>query len=657
VVTVSDATTGPLSDAVGISDASSEPDVAVIMAAYNCAHHVEVALESLCAQTLGLDRMQIIAVDDGSTDETGAVLDRFAAQHPSFTALHQAHTGGPAAPRNRALRLARARYVFFLDADDYLAPDALEAMIAAADTNGTDVVLARVVGVGGREAPRSMFRESMQRTSVFESRAYWTLNPMKMFRRELIERLDLSFPTHLPWGEDQPFVAAAYLGARGLSILADKDYVFWSFREDGLNISKVATSLSDRMPVVETMFDFVASRVPESAERDRLMRRHFHVELVCSAFPAFRREPAAEAKHQAFERFRELVTAYCTPRIRRSLTVFERVLLHLVAENRFDEFCEYLEFTDYPGTPRVQAEGAAVYLCLPWFRDAAHRIPDELFDVARQARPLCVFNALSTRDGALQVSVRCGMGVLTDRITAVDLVLAKRGTTSTVPLPIVHSQGADGTGAGVRVDCTLAPAALLGDAVDGGVYGLSLGISVDGCRKVCPVVSDDAGTIDVSTHLVRGLADDGPPRSMIVLVGEDGALSARVVEGAACRVAVERSDRWLAAGYTIRFDGLPDAAYALGFAVRWPDGRLRRLRQSGSHRSYVGAGASGELGCVLPTSNEMLSLTALSPVECRCRVGLLPSVVSVRGGRLRVTSTARLAARAFRCRLPGVRSS
>ncbi|WP_328344348.1 hypothetical protein OG873_32180 [Streptomyces violaceus] len=78
-----------------------------------------------------------------------------------------------------------------------------------ADTNGSDVVLGKMVGVGGRGAPRSMFRRNQPRTDVFSSRVYWTLSPLKLFRRDLIERLELRFRTDLRVGEDQPFVAMA----------------------------------------------------------------------------------------------------------------------------------------------------------------------------------------------------------------------------------------------------------------------------------------------------------------------------------------------------------------------------------------------------------------------------------------------------------------
>lgn len=61
--------------------------------------------------------------------------------------IRQENSGGPSSPRNVGLGKATGRYVFFLDADDRLGPEALERMVAMADRNGTDVVLGKVEGI------------------------------------------------------------------------------------------------------------------------------------------------------------------------------------------------------------------------------------------------------------------------------------------------------------------------------------------------------------------------------------------------------------------------------------------------------------------------------------------------------------------------------
>ena len=134
------------------------PDVSVVLPVYNTMPYLTRCLDSLVEQSLGLDRIQVIAVDDGSTDGSPEVLDSYAERHPgSFQVVHQANSGGPAEPCNRGLELAGGRYVFFLGADDYLGPEALERLVRAATHWDSDVIFGRMVGVGGRYVDQRMF--------------------------------------------------------------------------------------------------------------------------------------------------------------------------------------------------------------------------------------------------------------------------------------------------------------------------------------------------------------------------------------------------------------------------------------------------------------------------------------------------------------------
>ena len=129
----------------------STPDATVVVAVYNTMPYLTECLRSLSRQTIGLDRLQVITVDDGSTDGGGAELDRWAERYPgAFTVLHQANSGGPAAPSNRALEIATGRYLFFLGADDHLGEEALERLVRAADepSESWEVVKERLRGEG-----------------------------------------------------------------------------------------------------------------------------------------------------------------------------------------------------------------------------------------------------------------------------------------------------------------------------------------------------------------------------------------------------------------------------------------------------------------------------------------------------------------------------
>ena len=115
-----------------------EPKVSVIMPAYNVGPYIARAIESIQRQTLS--DIEILVVDDGSTDSTASVLDRLASRDLRIEAFHTKNAGAPAA-RNLALDHARGTYVMFMDADDWCEPTMLEDMVQAADEHHLDLVI------------------------------------------------------------------------------------------------------------------------------------------------------------------------------------------------------------------------------------------------------------------------------------------------------------------------------------------------------------------------------------------------------------------------------------------------------------------------------------------------------------------------------------
>ena len=98
------------------------PKVSVILPVYNVGPYLEEALQSLCSQTLS--DIEIIAVNDGSTDRSEEILHRFQ-QHDSRISYYNQPNRGQSAARNAALSRAQGDYIYFMDSDDVLAPDAL----------------------------------------------------------------------------------------------------------------------------------------------------------------------------------------------------------------------------------------------------------------------------------------------------------------------------------------------------------------------------------------------------------------------------------------------------------------------------------------------------------------------------------------------------
>ncbi|MFI6038863.1 glycosyltransferase family 2 protein [Streptomyces sp. NPDC051315] len=357
----------------------AEPDVSVIIGAYEAMPYLVECLASVEAQTMDPARIEVIAVDDGSRDGTGECLEKFAARAPmAVTVVHQENSGGPSGPRNVGLAKATGRYVFFLDADDRLGPEALERMVAMADRNGTDVVLGRVEGIN-RKPPRSMWGRTLDRTDVFSSNIKFTLSAQKLFRRALLERHGMRFDESLWTGEDALFTMEAYLRADGVSVLADYTCYYLVGRTDGKHVTKKG-SYTLRFDSARALMELIARMLPPGAKRDTLMVRPFLITLLPQFGPVFLRNDE-EIRRTKMELAKPLMDAYWNEGVAHRLRVHERLRLHLVDQQRADLLADVLEFikAEQDPAPVLEKRGTRLYLAYPHFRSGPAGIPDRVY--------------------------------------------------------------------------------------------------------------------------------------------------------------------------------------------------------------------------------------------------------------------------------------
>jgi glycosyltransferase involved in cell wall biosynthesis len=357
----------------------AQPDVSVIIGAYEAMPYLVDCLASVEAQTIDPGRVEIIAVDDGSTDGTGEYLEEFAARAAMpVTVIRQENSGGPSGPRNVGLGRAAGRYVFFLDADDRLGAEALERMVATADRNGTDVVLGRVEGVN-RTAPKSMWHETLERTDVFSSNIKFTLSAQKLFRREMIERHGMRFDESLRTGEDALFTMEAYLRADGISVIADYTCYYLVGREDGKHVTK-SGSYTLRFDSARALMELIARMVPAGPRRDTLLVRPFLITLLPQFGPKYLTD-SEEVRRHKFELAKPLLDTYYTPEVASLLRVHERLRLHVVAAGRPDLLLEVVKFVKArKQAPAVlERRGTRLYLVYPHFRSRKAGIPDSVY--------------------------------------------------------------------------------------------------------------------------------------------------------------------------------------------------------------------------------------------------------------------------------------
>src|SRR6516164_8714204 len=179
------------------------PRVSCLMPVYNCEGYVGDAIASILSQTFS--DFELIIVDDGSTDSTGAIIEKYRARDKRVVLLHKPN-GGVVSALNAGLERCRGDYVARMDGDDISAPNRFEAQVRHLDQNPECVCVGGAfTGIDGwGNKSHKIFRYSRNtRTSfdVFPIRVALTLHPLAMFRRAAL--IDAkAYRSTFPYAED-----------------------------------------------------------------------------------------------------------------------------------------------------------------------------------------------------------------------------------------------------------------------------------------------------------------------------------------------------------------------------------------------------------------------------------------------------------------------
>lgn len=166
----------------------NKPKITVIIPAYNIENLITRCVESVVNQTYPKELTQILVVDDGSTDNTGKVIDELAARYDNVTALHE-ENGGSSKARNYALSKAEGDYIGFVDSDDYIEPFMYEKLVDALIRNNA------LMAQTGRD---EIAEDGSRLPSVVQVPEWETIYTDKGFLKELLmHRGDASFCTKL----------------------------------------------------------------------------------------------------------------------------------------------------------------------------------------------------------------------------------------------------------------------------------------------------------------------------------------------------------------------------------------------------------------------------------------------------------------------------
>lgn len=207
----------------------NKPLISIIVPVFNVARFLDECVLSIINQTI--QDLQIILIDDGSTDESGALCDQFAERDDRITVVHQANAGVSAA-RNAGLRVAEGMYIAFVDSDDVLPENAYEILLMNVQENFLPMGRVQLMTEEGMLQNSSCFERKEISQSEFlrdlfleKDFSYLGYPVDKLFCRRIIENYHLRFDEKIKLNEDRLFVLTYLLHCDG--VVFDEHVVYY----------------------------------------------------------------------------------------------------------------------------------------------------------------------------------------------------------------------------------------------------------------------------------------------------------------------------------------------------------------------------------------------------------------------------------------------
>ncbi|WP_404329930.1 CDP-glycerol glycerophosphotransferase family protein [Mesobacillus maritimus] len=342
------------------------PKLSVVVIAYNNELYIEEALESLHEQTY--KNIEVVVVNDFSTDRTGELIDRFIEGKPKFKAIHRnQNSGGCSTPRNIGIENTTGEYVMFLDGDDWYTMDACEKMVAAIERTKSDFVAGQAIRTNNYQIWYYNQIYSVERTNInireFNMLLFDSLSVNKIYQRSFLEKHKLRFPEGIHY-EDVVFTGQAYFLANSVSIIPELIY-YWRVVENA-----DVKSISNR----RFEFDNFKNRIISHRLYDKFLRESGNIlyqghknnrflrhdlKLYTNDYLLFDEDYKEKFHHLIYEYLHEVMDEYAFL----NLPEKERIMFYLLYIGDKEAFQDYVSYINgHPtNSNRIYAVGSKYY--------------------------------------------------------------------------------------------------------------------------------------------------------------------------------------------------------------------------------------------------------------------------------------------------------
>jgi glycosyltransferase involved in cell wall biosynthesis len=219
--------------------AKRAPEISVVVPVFNTAELVRASVSSVLDHTRA--EIEIICVDDGSTDGSAEILELLAANDDRVCVVRLGTNHGASTARNAGIESAKGDHIFFLDSDDTVPPGALDLLLSAARQTGSTLTIGKLLwfkSVAESTSPPEQIPGNQIVIADIRESAYLQSVPgchcCNLYARTLLEQHRIRYDTDLTYGEDQLFQATAMVCAGKVTIIDEFVYVYHHYRGQSL---------------------------------------------------------------------------------------------------------------------------------------------------------------------------------------------------------------------------------------------------------------------------------------------------------------------------------------------------------------------------------------------------------------------------------------
>lgn len=321
--------------------------VSVVVPIYNVEEYLEECLISLERQTL--KDIEVLMIDDGSTDHSAFIAKKFEKKHPNFHYFYK-ENGGLGNARNYAIPYVKGEYLIFLDSDDVVPEYAYEKMYNLAKKTGNDMIIGNVkrfnsVKQWDSALHKKVFDDDYDHTHILQKPelVYDTTSWNKLFKTSFYKENNFQFPEKILY-EDIPVTIPAHFKANSIGIITDVCYL-WRTRD---GVSKSITqnrteikNFTDRIKIMDMVNDFYDKNVTD--EIALFMKDYKWLDVDLKLYINQFLDASDEYRRIAIKEITRYVNS-ARPNAFQTLRNIDQMKYYYIKENKIDRLLELLHY-------------------------------------------------------------------------------------------------------------------------------------------------------------------------------------------------------------------------------------------------------------------------------------------------------------------------